>query len=322
MPEPDSATATEQDKKEVEQPKKPELDPHLPLSSQMHKLEHLADKGKPEGEGDEDDEGKKKPDEEDEKDSKQKGEEDQDDDDATTDDEDDDLEDDDDELKATPPQGDMGKYIFEKLPVIHAFGHIPGGKDKVFQVKREEDLPADFEFSTNAGLRKFLVQVNNSELYARQLAQQYETDQRNAQIKKMNEQTALDVERDLKELQRQELIPKFKYKETDSRFNDDPAVKLANAIYKIFDDTNKAYAAKGMGYRISYADAADKYFVAEARKPKSPEKQKAEQIQQERLKAVGKQGAPQGGDEGKKRVKLPPNATLRDIERLANQGAI
>ena len=213
------------------------------------------------------------------------------------------------------------QYVLEKLPDIQTFGHVEGKKDKVYTVKRLEDLPADFEFSDKRTELSFTQALASQELNARQLVQDYNQEQQQSQYQKLKNQEAVEVQADIVSLQKEGVLEKFKYKDTDPEFNDDPAVKTANEIYDVMDKTNAAYIRKGLTYRISYADAADKYFARRSRT--APKEAKPEEKpNKEREQVAAKVSAPQGASPQSNRRGIPSGATMADVYRAYKIGAI
>jgi len=309
---------------EAEQPKQeekaPVVDPARPLGQQVDKLLEAVPEKKDENKADDD----KKSDESD-KDNKpaDDSKEDSGDSEGKSDDKPEPEPDDDEDepepeqkLEDLPP---LAKYVFERLPDIQAYGHVGEGKpDKIIKVKRLQDLPDDFEFATRKAEREALIAHNANEINARELASKYEHEQQQRQYQALKDQENKDIASDLKALQKEGLLPKFKYSETDSRFNDDPAVKEANEIYDLMQKTNNSFINRKVNYRISYRDAADKYYAQQARKDKTSPKKSAED--EERERTAHKVTARTTSDDTPKR--LPPGTTTRDIMRLFDAGRI
>lgn len=238
--------------------------------------------------------------------------------------------DDEPELKEPVELPPVAKYILDNLPQIQVIGHQgEDGKDKVFNVKRIEDLPDDFEFSTRRAELVFNAAIAAQEVNARELLAKYRKDEQANQLLEIQNQEALDVEADVKQLQKEGILGKFPAT-SDPKFNDDPAVKEANDIYNLFQKTNQAYAQANRTYRISYRDAADKYYANKARQtPKEPEKEPekvpekpVEKPKTEREKVAEKVGAPGGTETDKTRPRLPRGATQQDVLRLYRAGRI
>lgn len=226
-------------------------------------------------------------------------------------------------LEDLPP---MAKYVMERLPEIEAIGHVPGKADKVYKVKRLEDLPSDFEFSGGKMAEmRFMAAHNANELNARELLGQYRQEEQKRQYDTLKTQEAKDIQSDLKQMQKEGLLEKFKYSENDSRFNDDPAVKEANEIHKLYEATNNSYINRKMNYRISYRDAADKYYAQQSRAKPADDKKtdvpKRSREDEEREtgahKVTTRTGAPADAPK-----RMPAGSTTKDILRLLDQGRI
>lgn len=289
VPTPETPTEPVEPKVEA----KPVVDPTKPLSRQIDKmLESVPEKKEetPEPEEPKEDEAVEEP-------------------------EDDLPEPDEKEVVDLPP---VAKYILENLPSIQVLGHTANGKDKVFNVKRAEELPDTFEFASRRDEILFNSAIASQELNARELLTKYQQQEQQNKYQEYLNKEALEVQQDIDELQKEGLLEKFKYKSDDPKFNEDPAVKEANAIYDLFKKTNDAYIKAGKTYRVSYRDAADKYYAAQAR-AKKPE---ATPAQKERTEVASKVSAPQGADPSKQRLRMPPGSRMKDIMKLYNQGRI
>lgn len=232
------------------------------------------------------------------------------------------------------PLPEWQKYIIDNLPNIQVVGHQgEEGKDKVFNVKRLEELPDDFEFSSKRAELAFNAALAAQEVNARELLQKYRGEEAQRARQDFESLEAVDIQNDVKSLQKAGLLPKFKYPVNDPRFNDDPAVQESNKIYDFYKKLNDGYFEKyngsGRMYRVSYEDAAYRYYalnpkevtpeikkaIEKEEKPKS-----AEQVQRE--KAASKVGAPQGAStEGKARP-LRPGTSLQSVYQLYKQGRI
>lgn len=218
------------------------------------------------------------------------------------------------------------KYVIDKLQPIQTIGHEGEGKDKVYSVKRLEDLPLDFEFADRRSELAFMAANSSQELNARELLAQYKQQEQQNVIAEMQNQEALDVQADINALQKEGILPKFQYEPDDPKFNSDPAVKEANDVYDLFTKTNQAYARANKTYRISYRDAADKYFAAQSRNkpeaPPTPDKPKEPDKPTEREKVAAQVGAPAGSGAEKGKLRMPSGAQMTDVLRLYNQGRI
>jgi len=235
-------------------------------------------------------------------------------------DEDDEVLDSMEEENSPEPLPDWQKYVLDNLPNIQVMGHEGDKKDKVYNVKRLEDLPDDFEFASKRAELQFTSALASQELNARDLLAKYKQQEQAQSLKEFQNQEAIDVQNDIRALQREKILPKFKYKESDPRFNDDPAVKEAEEIYELYTKTNQEYynkyANSNRTYRISFRDAADKYYATKART--APKDTHVE----ERKKVAEKVSAPQNADPTKRYKGVRPGTTPQDIYRLYKTGRI
>lgn len=231
---------------------------------------------------------------------------------------------------------DVGKYIYEKLPQIPVMGHIgEEGEDRIFQVKRKEDLPEGFVFASNAARDDFRDGLLIQEMNARKLLdgveqtqkqEKADQDQRDQQKQFEDWQTkqAIDVAKDIADLQKDGIMPKFAYSENDPKFNDDPAVKEANEIYDLYEKTNKHYADTKQPKFIGYRDAADKYYAQKHREElagRVPEDTKPEK-QSERDEVASKTTATSGATAEKQKMRPHSGMTSHDINRMVRMGVI
>lgn len=239
------------------------------------------------------------------------------------------------EEKTYEPLPEWQKYIIDNLPNIQVMGHQGEGKDKVFNVKRLEELPDDFEFASKRAELAFNAALAAQEVNARDLLAKYRSEEAQRANQNFESLEALDIQNDVKSLQKAGMLPKFKYEVNDPRFNDDPAVQESNKIYDFYKKINDGYFEKyngsGRMYRISYEDAAYKYYALHP-KEASPEQKKAikkeeekpvktaEQTQRENV--AKKVSAPQGAPAEGRRRPFPPGTSLQTIYQAYKQGRI
>jgi hypothetical protein len=223
---------------------------------------------------------------------------------------------------------EWSKFVMDGLPTLQTLGHVGEGKDKIFNIKRYEDLPEGFEFATKRDEANFLAANAQQEVRANTLLESYnkqkqEREQQENQ-KKFQEQEVIDIQSDVRALQREKIMPEFQYKESDPKFNSDPAVKEANEIYELYQKTNQAYFDKyantGRSYRISYRDAADKYYAHKARI--TPKEEPKPDNKEERNKVASKVSAPQTTAPDSRPKGIRSGTSMQDIIRMYNRGAI
>jgi len=242
------------------------------------------------------------------------------------------ADDEDEEVVPAPVNlGPVGKFILDKLPMLQT--RIKDGEGvKVVQFKDVSELPAGFELVSDADRAQFTVDVTAQVGRAKDALGEYRQAEQNEKMRKYNEQEAKDVAADLKRLQKRGVIGAFEKTEDDPDFNSDPNVKVANAIYKLFKDTNTAYMQANKTYRITYEDAADKYFAQQARtaandsqkakdQPKEVKKEKTP-AQKEREQVAKQTGAPSGGEPSGNKPKVKAGMRMSDINKLFNAGRI
>jgi hypothetical protein len=241
--------------------------------------------------------------------------------------------DEDEEIEPAKPVdlGPMEKYVVDRLPNITARIEVDG-KQKVVQVKSDAQLPDGFTFVDDASRSQFLRDLTAQEIRANDLLKEYQGKQQQEAIREFQQQENEDVAADVARLQKQGILGEF----DESTPATDENVKIANDIYDLYQKTNQAYAQRYMNtnrtFRISYADAADKYFAAKARTSPNESQKAKEQpkeepakktpAQQEREEIAKRTGAPSNAEPGANRPKAQPGMSMNDINRLVRAGRI
>jgi hypothetical protein len=221
-------------------------------------------------------------------------------------------------LEALP---EINKYVLERLPDIRVLGHVGDGKDKTLSIKTYTQLPRDFEFASKADEREYYAKMSAQELRADRLVAEYEGKQQEIKNQEFQTKDAEDVQADVERLQKAGIVPKFQYEPDDPKFDSDPAVKEANAIYALRQKINQQYYSEGRNYFISYEDAAHRYYADKARSEAQKGKE-SPKSNPERESAAKKVSSPQGADPDKQGRRMPPGSTMRDVVRLYNAGRI
>jgi len=179
--------------------------------------------------------------------------------------------DEDDEEEPTPQQSsDLSpelQYIVNNLPNLQVRGRTkPEGDIRTFTIKAAGQLPDTFEFATKREELIFTQQLAAQELKAQQLQGTYQQDQQKQQATKYSEQENTDIRSDIGDLQREGLLPKFKYAPNDKKFDNDPAVAAAQDVMDYMNERNNDYAKQNKLYRISFRDAYEQVAKREADK--------------------------------------------------------
>lgn len=233
------------------------------------------------------------------------------------------------------PLPEWQKYIIDRLPNIQVIGHQgEDGKDRVFNVKRLEELPDDFEFSSKRAELAFSAALAAQEVNARDLLTEYKQQEAQRTQRDFEALEAIDVQNDVTSLQKAGVLPKFKYPVNDPRYDDDPAVQEANKIYNFYQKINQDYFNKyngsGRMYRVSYEDAAYRYYAlnpkeASAEVKKAIEKEEAKpksESQANREKVASKIGAPSGANTDSAPRPLPRGTSINQIYQMYKRGNI
>lgn len=245
--------------------------------------------------------------------------------------------DDEDEPVAPTPLGTLEKYIIDKLPTLST--RIKDGETvKTVTFKDPAELPAGYELADDTARTQLALDTAAQFGRAKDAMNEYKQAEMQQNIREYETQEAKDVARDLARLQKAGLIPKFEKKEDEDGFNDDPGVKLANDIYKIFKDTNAEYARRFANskstYRMSFEDAANRYFATQARQAANDSQKAKEQpkevkpkkeptpAQKERQEIAKQSGAPSGGEPPVNKPQVKSGMTMNDINRLFRAGRI
>lgn len=204
-----------------------------------------------------------------------------------------------------------------------------GEEAKTFRVYTEDDLPSNFQFDSQLSMLKAQRAFNRLENQANKLRDEF-VQQENYQKQQAANQAFLaqeekDEAADLHWLQSRGIVPEFKYESDDPKFNDDPAVKEANEIHELYLKVNAEYAQRyngtGRMYRISFRDAADKYYSRKYHSSRIEKPVEKSATEKERDNMARRSKSPQGGDakELKGRYKA---RTFADVNRLIKQGKI
>jgi len=229
------------------------------------------------------------------------------------------------------PLPEWQKYIVDNLPNIQVMGHEGEGKDKVYNVKRLEELPDDFEFASKRAELAFSAALSAQEINARDLLAKYQGEQSQRSQKEFEALEAVDIQNDVSSLQKQGILPKFKYPVNDPRFNDDPAVKESNKIYDFYQKINSDYFNKyqnsGRMYRVSYEDAAFRYY---ALNPKEAPKEVKEAIKEavktpnqvQREKVAAQVSAPSGASTDGRARPMRSGTSLQNVYQMYKRGQI
>lgn len=219
------------------------------------------------------------------------------------------------------------EHVTKNIQPLIITGKV-GEEVKTFKVYTEDDLPNNFEFDSQLSMLKAQRAFNRLESQATKLRDDFlrmeEGYKQEEATRKFVEQEEKDEMADLNWLQSRGIVPKFKYDSDDSRFNDDPAVKEANEIHELYKKVNAEYAQRYAGtgrmYRISFREAADKYYATKYHSSRVPKDDKTP-ADKERDNMARRGKASQGGEakESKGRYKV---RNFTDINRLIKQGKI
>jgi hypothetical protein len=142
------------------------------------------------------------------------------------------------------------QYVVDRLPVLSV-----RGRDRTYQVKAAGQLPEDFEFASKHEELVFNQALAAQEFKAQQLLNEFNSNKQQETFKEYTARENADIQHDIGDLQREGELPRYQYKSTDKRFNDDPAVKAVAEIRAYMNEKNDAYAKANRPYRITFRDA-------------------------------------------------------------------
>ena len=230
-------------------------------------------------------------------------------------------EDEDEPTTITPPEGTWQEYVLKGLQSFTVHILDAKGTPKTLNIKTPQELPQGYSWPNSGEQDTFHIAVKAQDDRAKELMAEFNQKEQMAKYQEFQAQEAVDIQEDIQALQKDGLLPKFQYKEDDPKFNTDPAVKEANEIYDIYKKTNegymKKYANSNRTFRISYRDAADKYYAQKARTPKdeTPAKQEREQV-------ASKVSAPQSANPSDAKKTMPAGSTMQDVLKLYKLGRL
>lgn len=224
------------------------------------------------------------------------------------------------------PAKNVQEYISQNIQPIQVTGYV-GDEVRTFSIYTEDGLPPNFKFDSDISRLKTERALARIEDKAKELQAEFirnEEQKKQAEAtKKFLEQEEKDAYDDLQWLQSRGIIPQFRYKQDDSRFNSDPAVKEVDEIYDLFKKINAEYAQRYAGtgrmYRISFREATDKYYANKYHAARKPAEKTATEQERDNMARRGR--VSQGGDaktsKGRYQVR-----SFNDINRLIKQGKI
>lgn len=246
------------------------------------------------------------------------------------------LEPDDEPLAKPVDLGPLEKFVSSKLPTLTTVILDADNNPKTVQFKDPAEL-GNFTLANDSVRGQFTIDVAAQVARTKDAIAEYNNAQMQQNIRNFEVTEAQDIASDLARLQKAGMIPEFKYDIDDPNFRTDPAVKIADEIEALYRQTNAAYARKYAGtprtFRISYADAADKYFAAQGRtsanesqvakdQPTEPKPKEKTPAQKEREEVARQTGSDQGGEPSNAKPRATHGMRMDDINRLVRAGRI
>ena len=202
-------------------------------------------------------------------------------------------------------------FIFNSLPDIN----VQAADGKYYTIKVPSQLPADFEFSNKREEIIFNQNVAAQELNARDLQNQYKSQESTRQGTEFQEKVNASVRSDVAELQREGIFPKFRTPIDSPNFEKDAAAVEMQAVLDLMETRNAGYleqAQKGQPFRfVGFKEAYDIYTAQQAR----AERQKNVRNEDSARKTIAKKSSNSAGAYEPSIVKpsVRPGTTTRDL---------
>lgn len=159
-----------------------------------------------------------------------------------------------------PPAGNLTpeqQFIYDNLPTLS----VRGKDGHMYNVKVDTELPESFDFASKADERSFYRDLTAQELNARELRNQFMQSANAQQAANFEERENESIRQDVADLQREGVMPRFKLKVEDPKFDGDPAAKQMQEILDVMTDRNEQYLKEfqqGRSYRhIGFKEAYD-----------------------------------------------------------------
>ena len=202
-------------------------------------------------------------------------------------------------------------FIFNSLPDIN----VQAADGKYYTIKVPSQLPADFEFANKREEIIFNQNVAAQELNARDLQNQFKTQETQRQGAEFQEKVNASVRSDVAELQREGIFPKFRTPIDSPNFEKDAAAVEMQAVLDLMETRNTGYleqAQKGQPFRfVGFKEAYDIYTAQQAR----AERQKNVRNEDSARKTIAKKSSNSAGAYEPSIVKpsVRPGTTTRDL---------
>jgi len=202
-------------------------------------------------------------------------------------------------------------FIFNSLPDIN----VQAADGKYYTIKVPSQLPADFEFANKREEIIFNQNVAAQELNARDLQNQFKSQETQRQGTEFQEKVNASVRSDVAELQREGIFPKFRTPIDSPNFEKDAAAVEMQSVLDLMETRNAGYleqAQKGQPFRfVGFKEAYDIYTAQQAR----AERQKNVRNEDSARKTIAKKSSNSAGAYEPSIVKpsVRPGTTTRDL---------
>lgn len=202
-------------------------------------------------------------------------------------------------------------FIFSNLPDIK----VTAKDGKQYTIKVPSQLPEDFEFANKREEVIFNQNIAAQELNARQLQQDFRTQEQTKQGTQFQEAVNASIRQDVAELQKDGIFPKFKTPIESPNFEKDPAAVEMQKVLDFMEERNAEYlkqAQNGAAFRfIGFKEAYDIYSAQEARKAKTAAVSKEDSAR----KTIAKRNSSSAGavEENIVKPSVKSGTTTRDL---------
>ncbi len=187
----------------------------------------------------------------------------------------------------TPEQ----QYIYDNLPAIG----VRGADGRIYTVKVDTELPDDFDFASKAEERAFNRNISAQEINARELRSQFQQSAQAVQTQEFETRENESIRQDVADLQREGLMPRFKLKVDDPKFETDPAAKQMQEVLDVMTERNEQYLKEyqqGRSYRhIGFSEA---YSIWQRTSDTGKQQSQQKREDQERKQVADKSRSGQG----------------------------
>lgn len=198
------------------------------------------------------------------------------------------------------------QYIYDNLADLQ----VVDDKGKTHTVKVAEELPDDFKFASDKERMIFQQKLVDQNYKANKLATSYQQAQQTKTATETRRTEAKAISTELKQLQKEGLVPKFKSKLGADGFEKDPGYQQANKAFELMAKVNADYAKRGYPNRIGLREAVNQMKLKEYQDRESKHNQDNDV---KRRNTAGRVGANRGASAGDGKRRIVPGTKVEDI---------